>query len=122
MAEDVIDMAIEKNAWPARPCVTKDLKLFGHDQPVMPPEIFSLSSNQLKETIKIAVDLEMCMTTEDFLSRRTRSLLLDARASIGQAQLVTELMAVALKKDNEWIKEQVDSFTLIAKNYLPISN
>jgi glycerol-3-phosphate dehydrogenase len=62
------------------------------------------------------------MTTEDFLSRRTRSLLLDAKAAIASASTVSSLMAGEMKKDDNWIKEQIDNFRLIANNYLPTSN
>jgi glycerol-3-phosphate dehydrogenase len=88
----------------------------------MPAEIFSLTKEQLKAAIKKSVEQEMCMTTEDFLSRRTRSLLLDAKAAIETALAVTSLMAAEMNKDDAWIKEQTDSFKLIANNYLPTSN
>jgi glycerol-3-phosphate dehydrogenase len=62
---------------------------------------------------------EMCMTVEDFLSRRTRQLLLNAHEAIKAAPLVANLMAEEIGKDDNWIKEQIDTFNLIAKNYLP---
>jgi glycerol-3-phosphate dehydrogenase len=120
MAEDVINIAIEKNKLPAGPCITKDLLLSGYNQPLMPPEIFSLTAEQIKAAIKRSVALEMCMTVEDFLSRRTRSLLLDARAAIQQSPVIASLMAAEMKKTDHWIKEQIDSFKLVANNYLPI--
>ncbi|TMI72518.1 MAG: glycerol-3-phosphate dehydrogenase/oxidase [Bacteroidetes bacterium] len=122
MAEDVINIAIEKNKLPAKPCMTKELLLSGHDQPLMPPEIFSLSADQVESAIKRSVDQEMCITVEDFLSRRTRSLLLDARAAIQQSPVVASLMAAEMKKNDHWIREQIDSFKLVANNYLPIQN
>jgi len=122
MAEDVVNVAIEKNKLPGNPCITKDLKLFGNDQPVMPAEVFSLTTDQLKDAIKRSVSREMCMTTEDFLSRRTRSLLLDAKAAIEHATIVSSLMAAEMNKDDSWIKEQTENFKLIANNYLPTSN
>ena len=64
----------------------------------------------------------MCMTVEDALSRRTRALLLDAKAAIESAPLVATLMAKEMGKDENWIKEQIDIFNSIAKNYLPTSN
>jgi len=122
MAEDVVNIAIEKNKLPGSSCVTKELRLYGHDQALMPAEIFSLTKDQLKDAVKRSVSQELCMTTEDFLSRRTRSLLLDARAAIEQASAVTSLMAAEMNKDDNWIKEQTDSFKLTANNYLPQSN
>jgi glycerol-3-phosphate dehydrogenase len=122
MAEDAVNMTIEKNGLPEKPCITKELKLYGHDQPVMPADIFTLTAEQLKAAIKKSVEQEMCMTTEDFLSRRTRSLLLDAKAAIEHAPAVTRLLAAEMNKDDAWIKEQIDGFKLIANNYLPTSN
>ena len=123
MAEDVINVAMQKNKLPAKDCVTQDLKLFGSDQAVMPPEVFSLTNDQLKDAIKRSVSQEMCMTAEDFLSRRTRSLLLDARAAIDIAPSIALLMAAEMhREDDMWIKEQVDSFKSVANCYLPSSN
>jgi len=68
-----------------------------------------------------AVRQEMCMKVEDFLSRRTRALLLDARASIESAPLVARLMAEETHHNENWIKNEIDSFNSIAKNYLPFS-
>ena len=69
-----------------------------------------------------AVQNEMCMCVEDFLSRRTRALLLDARSAIESAVPVAEIMAVEMNRDTAWIKNEIDNFNSIAKNYLPTSN
>ena len=76
----------------------------------------------IKAEILWAVRNEMCMKVEDFLSRRTRALLLDAKATIESASLVAELMAKETNKNEDWIKNEIDSFNSIAKNYLPTSN
>ena len=76
----------------------------------------------IKAEILWAVRNEMCMKVEDFLSRRTRALLLDARATIESASLVAELMAKETNKNEDWMKNEIDSFNSIAKNYLPTSN
>jgi glycerol-3-phosphate dehydrogenase len=119
MAEDAVNIAIEKNGLPDKQCVTGELKLFGHDQPVMPPEIFHLTKDELKTIIKKSVEQQMCMTVEDFLSRRTRCLLLDAKKSIELAPFVAGIMAEEMNKNNAWIENQISSFKSIAKNYLP---
>jgi glycerol-3-phosphate dehydrogenase len=55
---------------------------------------------------------------EDVLSRRTRMLLLHARAAIEAAPKVAALMAVELGRDREWEKQQVETFTALACGYL----
>jgi glycerol-3-phosphate dehydrogenase len=59
------------------------------------------------------------MMIEDFLARRSRMLFLDAKASAEAAPLVAQLMATMLHKDEAWIRQQVDAYNLLAKNYLP---
>ena len=119
MAEDVLDIAVENYSLSAKLCQTKELLLNGHDAITTPAEISSLTTDELKTLIKKCVAEEMCMTVEDFLSRRTRQLLLDAQVAINKAPLVAEIMAKEMNKDEHWIKEQINNFNLIAKNYLP---
>ena len=61
---------------------------------------------------------EMARTVEDFLARRTRTLFLDAKASIEMAPKVANLMAIELQMNRKWVKEQIESYNLIAKGYL----
>lgn len=119
MAEDVMDITIQHYNLPGKPCVTKELKLYGHDKPVGPAQIISLSNDQLRASVKKSVQEEMCMTVEDFLSRRTRQLLLNTNEAINSAPLVAELMAEEMSKDECWIKEQINNFNTLAKNYKP---
>jgi glycerol-3-phosphate dehydrogenase len=67
-----------------------------------------------------AVRHEMARTVEDFLSRRTRSLLLDARASIEMAPRVAEVMAGELGYDMDWQQAQVAAYTELARKYLMV--
>ncbi len=64
-----------------------------------------------------AVRKEMARTVEDFLARRIRLLLLDARASIKAAPVVAKLMAGELKKGRKWRRDQVNSYTKLAEEY-----
>ena len=59
------------------------------------------------------------MTVEDALSRRTRAILLNAKAAVESAPVVAKIMAKEMNKDAEWEKEQVISFNRIAKSYIP---
>jgi glycerol-3-phosphate dehydrogenase len=122
MAEDVIDIAVEKFKLSANPCITKDLKIYGYNLETFIADIAQLTSDQLRPAIKKAVREEMCMTVEDYLSRRTRQLLLDARTAIKTAPLVAEMMSIEMRKDENWIQQQLRDFNFIAKNYLPASN
>ncbi|MES1159265.1 MAG: glycerol-3-phosphate dehydrogenase/oxidase [Bacteroidota bacterium] len=61
---------------------------------------------------------ELCITVEDALSRRTRALLLDAKAAIECAAVVAELLAKELGKDPSWQAQQVTAFSQLAENYL----
>ncbi len=60
----------------------------------------------------------MARTVEDVLARRLRMLFLDAGAAIQAAPGVARLMATELGYDETWEKEQVLSFTKLAKHYL----
>jgi glycerol-3-phosphate dehydrogenase len=73
----------------------------------------------LRAEIVWAARNEMCMTVEDALSRRTRALLLDARAALESAPLTAELLAKELGRDQEWQQRQIEAFTGIAAGYLP---
>jgi glycerol-3-phosphate dehydrogenase len=65
-----------------------------------------------------AVRHEAARTVEDVLSRRTRALLLDARASCEAAPRVAEIMARELGRDAAWQGEQVRRFRALAEGYL----
>lgn len=65
-----------------------------------------------------AVGNEMAMTVEDVLSRRTRALVLDAKAAIEAAPLVAEIMMKEMNKDEAWKKEQLEAFYKVAEGYL----
>ena len=65
-----------------------------------------------------AVRNEMARTIDDFLSRRTRMLLLNAKASLEAAPTVARIMAKELDEDIEWENVQINSYNQIAHNYL----
>jgi len=122
MAEDVLDIAVENYSLTARPCQTKELLLNGHNQEVIFFEISSLTTEELKTLIKKSIAEEMCIMVEDFLARRTRQLLLDARVAIDKAPEVAIIMAAEMNKDEIWITQQINNFNAIAINYLPTTN
>jgi glycerol-3-phosphate dehydrogenase len=66
-----------------------------------------------------AVRREWARTVEDVLARRTRALLLDARASMAIAPRVAELMAREMGRDEAWQEAQVAEYCELARGYLP---
>ena len=62
---------------------------------------------------------EMARSVDDVLARRTRSLLLDARAAIDAAPEVARILASELGRDDAWVEEQVSEFGQMARGYLP---
>ena len=61
---------------------------------------------------------EMSRTVDDALSRRTRALLLNARAALGVAPKVARLLAEELGHGENWEIDQVASFTALAQQYI----
>lgn len=142
MGEDVVDKAILVGHLEEYPCRTKNLKLHGWADNVDPidpwstygsdrkkidklceedPSYKNLLSNRLpyvKGEIIWAVREEMARTVEDVLSRRTRSLLIDAKIATAIAPEVARLIAKERHLNQTWQEEQVKSFKELAKNYM----
>jgi len=142
MGEDVIEQAILLGDLPHSESVTKMLQIHGYHKN---PEKFGALSfygsdaNEIQKLLNENKDYknllhpehsiqigeiiwatrnEMARNIEDFLARRTRLLLLNAKASIEVAPIIAKYMAIELGKDKEWEKNQVQQFTILAKNYL----
>ncbi len=117
MAQDVIDKAITVGALPQRACITKNLRL--HSDPPLKPskKLHPRLPYHVADVIR-AVQSEMARTVEDVLSRRTRSLLLDAKASLDVASEVAHILAKELKKSPAWEKKQVAVYVKTAQHYI----
>jgi len=61
---------------------------------------------------------EMARTVEDVLTRRTRSLFLNARAALAMAPRVAALLAEELGQNAAWQARQVEQFAKVAAGYL----
>jgi glycerol-3-phosphate dehydrogenase len=146
MAEDVVQHAIPIGALPERPCVTEELRLHGwlaRDDPALPTgsvqraygsdaaRLAALCAErpELSEPLHPRLDYrgaevvwaarhEMARTLEDALARRTRSLLLDARASIEAAPTAARLLADELGRAEAWARAQEQEYTALARGYL----
>jgi glycerol-3-phosphate dehydrogenase len=60
----------------------------------------------------------MARSVEDVLARRTRALLLDARASIEAAPVAARLLARELHRDSAWEKAQIHAYSELARGYV----
>ena len=143
MAEDTIDAAALVAGLEERPSQTAGLRLHGWlEQPIETPGLLSLygSEGRLVQRVMAeepgwdeplhprlpyfagevawAVRREMARTVEDVLSRRTRALLLDARASLETAPKVAAIMAKELGRDESWVKTQVAAYSDLARGYI----
>ncbi|MEZ5175202.1 MAG: glycerol-3-phosphate dehydrogenase/oxidase [Acidimicrobiia bacterium] len=143
MGEDVIDRAVTVGQLEERPSVTESLLLHGsvaddsalgegfseygsdarHIEGLVKdcPELGEPLDPRLPYVgaeIVWAVRREMARTVEDALARRTRALLLDARASADIAPAVAALMADELSHDREWEAAQVADFRAMALEYV----
>jgi glycerol-3-phosphate dehydrogenase len=67
--------------------------------------------------VLFAVRQEMARTVEDVLSRRTRALLLNARAAERAAPVTAQIMADELGRDEAWADEQVRAFCELAQGF-----
>ena len=142
MGEDAIDKLAKLAMLPMKKSVTEDLHIHGYKEQVnfdnalcfygsdtekietlikQEPKLGEWISKDLKinkAQVVWAVNHEYARKVEDVLARRTRALFLDARESIKMAPMVAKIMAKELGYDNNWEKEQVISFTKLAKGYL----
>lgn len=145
MAEDAMERAILLGNLPEVPCRTADLPLHGYlDQGAeqLPHWQRGYGSAAWEFTewlssdpswadplhpdlpypcavVPHAVKYEMARTVEDLLSRRTRALLLNARAACAAAPRVAELLRRELGQTAAWAQEQVRSFENLTRGYLP---
>lgn len=142
MAEEVVDHAAVLAGLEVRACVTRELNIHGFHQHAekfgqlshygsdassvqalveSSPELAQRLHPSLRPyagEVVWAVRYEMARTVDDFLARRTRSLILDARASVEAAPKVAQLMAAELGTDAAWRERQVEDFAKIARAYV----
>jgi glycerol-3-phosphate dehydrogenase len=118
MAEDTVDRIIANGSLSPAPCKTQNhaIKLPGmrSENPNLLHPDLPISPDQIRH----AVESTMARTVEDVLSRRTRCLLLDARASAGIAKVVASEMACHLGREQSWIDRQATEFQTLAQHHL----
>jgi glycerol-3-phosphate dehydrogenase len=72
----------------------------------------------LMSEVAWAVRHEMARTVEDVLSRRTRALVLDARAALESAPAVARVIARELGRDDAWVQSELAAFGKRARESL----
>lgn len=142
MAQDAVDRAEVLAGFERKPCKTAHLRIHGATaESISKPSLRAygadaaglLSLIQAEPALGLqvhpglpnvnaevvwAVKHEMARTVEDVLARRTRALLLDAKASIASAWRVAELMARELGRDPAWVPAAVEEYRRVAERYL----
>lgn len=141
MAGQAVDVAARVAQLPRRPCRTVDLPLHGATADVAPMPLRAYGSDAgavqalaqaraewaaplhprlpyIGAEVEWAARHDMARSVQDVLARRTRALLLDARASIEAAPTVAALLAGALGRDLAWQAHEVAAYTGFAQAYL----
>ena len=142
MAEDCVNHAITLGSLEDTPCVTFNLHVHGylqHAETLGALAVYGTDAAEIQKLIVeqpelgeklhpnlpyIAAEIvwaarhEMSRTLDDALARRTRALLLNARAAIAIAPRVATVLAVELGRDDAWVAAQVESFTALAAQYI----
>jgi glycerol-3-phosphate dehydrogenase len=142
MAEDTVDVAAAVGGLPERPSPTRELNIqgfhvhaekfgrlapFGSDAPEV--EALMRSRPGWDQPVHPRLDLtpgeiawfaraEMARTVDDVLARRSRALLLDARAASEAASAVASLLAGELGRDAAWAAAQAEAFRVLAAGYV----
>jgi glycerol-3-phosphate dehydrogenase len=142
MGEDAVNKIEQSASLAVRPSVTKTLRLHGWsttpDNDDM--QVYGSDATEIRALMQQhptwatpihpdlpytgaevvwAVRMEQARTVEDVLARRTRALLLNAKASIAMAPTVAQLMASELDRDDAWVANQIVADT--ARNRLYIA-
>jgi len=143
MAEDTIEHAIMVGQLEPRACVTSELQIHGyHKNPEIfgPLHCYGSDATDIQNLMRgkrayqeklhpemepVAAEVvwaareEMARTVDDFLARRRRSLILNAREAMEMAPLVAKIMQKELGKSRSWRRKQIETFNQLAQHYLP---
>lgn len=116
MAQETVDIAAQRGGLKPRPCTTTELAL--HVAPSIEAAPLHPALPYSAAEVTNAVRTEMARTVGDVLARRTRALILDARAAMEIAPRVASLIAAELGRDENWENAQVRAFRDLASGYL----
>lgn len=140
MGQETVDLAVKVAGLPNRPSQTKKLPIHGWTATPTTSEwhyygadlaaVEKLAAGDGAYLQKLhcglpirpvdilwAVRQEMARNVEDMLSRRSRCLLLNAKASLQIAPKVADIMAQEMGKDNAWQKAQLEAYQQLTNRY-----
>ncbi|MFH1154096.1 MAG: glycerol-3-phosphate dehydrogenase/oxidase [Pseudomonadota bacterium] len=142
MAEDTVNRVWMVGGLAEKPCVTRDMPIHGyvknthfdtpgyfygadresinaliHDNPELGEKLHP-GYEYTRAQVVWAVRHEMARTVEDFLARRIRMLLLDARVSMAMAPEVASIMARELGQNAAWEQSQISGYRDLAAGYI----
>ncbi len=145
MAEDTMKHVVAVGGLDDRPCVTETLRVHGaldRDDPALPEHdphrmygadaaiVSEIAASDAALAAPLHAELpytgadivfaarhEMANDLDDALSRRTRCLLLDARAASELAPQAARILATELGHDQTWIDHQIEAFQTLATAY-----
>ncbi|GEM45959.1 glycerol-3-phosphate dehydrogenase/oxidase [Deinococcus cellulosilyticus] len=136
MGQDAIDRAIEATGLRDTPHRTEALKLHGHTTDALsePLKVYGTDAEKvltlpgadqklhpdlpyLEAEVRFAVRYEMARTVEDILSRRTRAILLNARAATETASRVAQILREELQTSEQKVSQQVEQFRDVTRQY-----
>jgi len=142
MAEDCVDQAATLGKLDERSCVTRTLHIHGYHESAEQfgqLHVYGSDAAEIQHLIEAdpalarvlhqrlpiraaqvvwAVRHEMARTVDDVLARRTRALVLDAKAAMDMAPAVARIMAAERQLDSAWENAQIADFESIARGYL----
>ena len=138
MGEDVIGKAIETAGLTASPSMTEGLNLHGHslEQQGEPWQVYGTDAKAAKALpgaevllharlpyneahVRFAARCELARTVEDVLARRTRAILLDAKASLECAPRVAAILAEELGWGAATVSAQLEAYRQTCAVYMP---
>ncbi len=136
MGEDVVTRAEKVGSLPERLTLTPGLHLHGWSQDERPDhwKVYGTDAERIQQLpgadrmlhpelpyteaeLRWGIRFEQARTAEDLLARRTRALLLNARASAKAAPRTAEILAEELGKDEAWKNAQVAAYRELASGY-----
>lgn len=136
MGQDAVDRAIEVTNLRETPHRTETLKLHGYttDNLSEPLKVYGTDAKEvltlpgadrklhpelpyLEAEVRYAVRFDMARTVEDILSRRTRALLLNARAATETAPRVAEILKEELQTPDRQVSQQIEAFRDVTRQY-----